>query len=219
VPEEPKKNYPGNSYKSKAVDAPIEPNGEERKPKHDKVITGTVIKRKPTLGQKIAATFTGDDAKSLGEYLLLDVAIPAIKALIVEATEQGIQRLMFGDVRPRSSGSRSYTSYNRMSSSPTTSYRRPGPREEPRTMSRTAKATHNFDEIILPTSQEAEDVIDGLRNIFDEYGVVTVSDLYDLVDVTSEWTDEKYGWTDRDFSVRRIREGFLIDLSKPHYLE
>lgn len=223
MPDEKKpQNYPGNSHKARVttekvtVEVPLE---EGQRKKRDKVITGSVVQKKQTLGRKIAATFSGDDAKGLGEYLLLDVAIPAIKALIVEATEQGIQRLMFGDVRPRSTGTRGggYTSYNRMSSAASSSVRHT--RDEPRTMSRSSRATHNFDDIVLDTAREADAVVESLRNIFDDYRLVTVADLYDTVGVTSEWTDEKWGWDDiRDLSVRRIRDGFLIDLPKPTYL-
>lgn len=226
MPEEKKQNYPGNSHKSRVtvekkvtVDAEV-PEGDKARPTRGKVIEGTVVKKEKSLGQKIAATFSGDDAKGLGEYLLLDVAIPAIKALIVEATEQGIQRLMFGDVRPRSTGARtsSYTSYNRMSgNSSSSSMRR---RDEPRTMSRSSRATFNFDDIILENLRDSEEVIENLRNILDEYGVVTVADLYDLVNITSEWTDVKWGWDNLSgLQARRIREGYLVDLPKPSYLE
>lgn len=219
MPDQKTPNYPGNSHKSrvtveKTVVSAEVPDKEEtrRKP----VVKGVAKKKELTLGQKIKATFTGDDAKGLTEYLLIDVAIPALKSLIVEATEQGIQRLMFGDVRPRSSGSRSsYTNYSRMSS-PSSSRRH----DEPRTMSRSGRATHNFDEIVLENLQDAQEVIDNLQNIFDEFGMVTVRDLYDLVNYTAEWTDEKWGWDNlSNLRYRRIAQGFLIDLPKPIYLE
>jgi len=226
VPDEKKQNYPGNSHKSRvtvektvkvSTETPEEGKKERKRP--EAVIKGAVVgKKDKTLGQKIRATFTGDDAKGLMEYLLLDVAIPAFKSLVVEATEQGIHRLMYGsEVRPRSSGSRNFTSYNRMSSPSSSSYRR----EEPRSMSQRDRATHNFENIVLDTIRDAEEVLESLRNIADEYdGIATVSDLYDLVNMSPEWTDEKWGWDNLSRAqVRRVPGGYMVDLPKPIYLK
>jgi hypothetical protein len=225
VPDEKKTNYPGNSHKSRAVVDPKTDNPEAPKAertKRAKVIKGVAVKeaeKKPTLGQKISAAFTGDDAKSLAEYLLLDVAIPAFKSLVVEATEQGIHRLMYGEARStRVSGRSNYTNYNRMSTSrsSSSSYRR----EEPRPTGQRSRGGHDFSNVVLETIRDAEEVIENLRNIYDEYGLVTVSDLYDLVDISSEWTDEKWGWNDiRDFSKRRVPGGYMLELPKPEYLD
>ena len=48
------------------------------------------------------------------------------------------------------------------------------------------------------------------------YGVVRVADFYELVGVTGNYTDNKYGWTDiRNASVVRARDGgYIIKLPK-----
>jgi hypothetical protein len=45
--------------------------------------------------------------------------------------------------------------------------------------------------------------------------LVSVADLYDLVGVTGNYTDNKYGWTDiRSASVIRVRDGYMLKLPK-----
>ena len=55
-----------------------------------------------------------------------------------------------------------------------------------------------------------------LDDLIDQYGVVSVADLYDLVGLTStNYTDNKYGWTDlRHAEVRRDRDGYLLRMPK-----
>lgn len=198
--------FPANSHKAK----------EGMKPKEKKierVTEGEAIQRKKPLGRKIAETFTGEDAKSAGMYILMDVLIPAAKNMISDAVSQGVERMLFGESRPRSSGSSTrtgHTSYNKMYSSPNS----PG-----RTISRRARATHDFGEIILASRAEADEVLDNLSAIISQYDQATVTDLYELVGITGNYTDDRYGWTDlRGSGVRYVREGYLLDLPAPEAL-
>jgi hypothetical protein len=66
---------------------------------------------------------------------------------------------------------------------------------------------------------EAEEVIKRLDQLVDRYGSASVSDLYDLVGVSSEFTDGKWGWVDlRGADINRIRQGYLLDLPRPEPL-
>lgn len=211
-PKTLKSNYPGNSHKIREG-ATEEP--KEDRVKHEKVISGEVVKRKKSLGKKIAETFTGDDVHSVGNYLLFDVVLPAAKNMISDAASQGVERLMFGDNARRSTTRRgggeslrtNHTSYNRLYQ-PNREDRDSGP-----TISRRGRANHDFDEVILATRGEAEIVIDKLSMIAEQYDVATVADLYDIIGASGSFVDSKWGWTDlREAGVTRIRDGFLLNL-------
>ena len=74
---------------------------------------------------------------------------------------------------------------------------------------------YNYDDIILQTRGEAEEVLSRMDEIIDTYGVVSVSDLYDLVGITGNYTDNKYGWTNiRNAKPIRVRDGYMLDLPK-----
>ena len=58
-----------------------------------------------------------------------------------------------------------------------------------------------------------------LGDIIEEYGLATVADLYDLCGITTEYTDENWGWTSaRYMSVIRSRRGYMLQLPKPDHI-
>lgn len=87
-------------------------------------------------------------------------------------------------------------------------------------MSRQARSRHDFDEVVLTSRTEAEEVIDRLFEVVSRYGTATVADLYELVGITGTHTDNKWGWTDlRGAGVSRVRGGYLLDLPEPQPLD
>lgn len=210
--------FPANSHKVKKDTVPKK---ETEKPKIEKVVEGEVLRRKKPLGKRIAETFGATDMKSVGGFVLLDVMIPAAKDMVADAISQGIERMLFGEARSTSrrprkqySGSNGYVSYNRYS---------PAHRDDPPfkpSPSRRARASHDFDEIILETRVEAEEVLERLFDLIERYQAATVADLYELVGVQGAYTDRKWGWIDiRGSGITRIRNGYLLDLPRPEALD
>jgi hypothetical protein len=206
-------DYPTNSHRQKEPKPPAEK-------KIQQITTGDVVRRKKPLSKRFAETFVGGDARGVWGYIVLDVLVPAAKDTIADAFSQGIERMLFGDSRSpgrrsRPGGQNGYVSYNRYA--PTSSIRR----DEPRNLSRRSRASHDFDEIILSSRVEAEEVIDRLFDLISRYDVATVADLYELVGVDSNYTDNKWGWSDiRGTGATRTRGGgYLLDLPRPEPLD
>lgn len=201
--------FPPNSDKSKL--------GEYEEKKVERVTSSEPIRRKKGLGKQFKSTFFGGDAKGAMQYVVFGVLVPAAKEAIVDAGREGLERIVFGDSRHKRSappsGSAGYISYNR--------YAAAGARPEApaRSISRRARARHDFDEIVLSSRTEAEEVIDRLFDLVSRYEAATVADLYDLVGLDSTHADFKWGWTDiRGAGVARVRSGFLLDLPEPEPL-
>ena len=53
-----------------------------------------------------------------------------------------------------------------------------------------------INEVIFNDRGEAEEVLLRLREIFNRYGVVSVSEFYELIDKSCDFTANKYGWRD-----------------------
>lgn len=205
-------DLPGNSYTNRKKSTKKD---EAEKPKVNKVVKGEVHQKKKGLGHKVKETMAGDDARSVGSYILFDVIIPAAKNMLADAASQGAERLLFGDTRGRArvQGRGGYASYGSM-------YRRSDERSGARTITNRARSTHDFDEIILEERGEAEEVLDQLAVLVDDYGHAKISDLYELVGITGNYTDDKWGWTDlRGSSTSRVRQGYRLDLPKPIVLD
>lgn len=209
-------DLPANSHRARSAPAEDEPEK-----KLDKVVTGPVSRRKKSLGKRFAETLFGGDGKGVLHYVLLDVLVPAAKDTIADVVSQGIERALFGEARSssRRTGSRtpsssSYTSYNRYSTSPLA-----GRREEPRELSKRARGAHDFDEITLATRVEADQVLSRMDDLMRKYETVSVADLYELLGLDFNYTDEKWGWVNLDDAgIRRVRNGYLLDLPKPESL-
>ena len=195
-------NYPANSNKGKAE------GGD--KPKVEKIVEGTVIQKKKGPVAKLREAFLIEDSGSVLVYIVQEVLVPAAKNTILEVFTQGLERSLYGETKRSSTrtGGGGYTAYHKARE---TYFDR-------RDISRQARATHDFRDIILQTRGDAEEVIDGLRELSDRFGTASVQDLYDLVGITGEFTDNKWGWFDADLrraGVRPIRGGYLLVLPRP----
>lgn len=202
---------PSNSHKTQR-EAEVKKKAEEPRGPVDKIIEGKVVTRKPSRLKRVARSFVADDVQNIGDYLLIDVVVPAVKNLIRDLVVGGTDRALYGRSRPTRNGigggapTSFKTRYDKMSDG-----------SEPRRMlSREARARHDFGEIILDDRAEAIGVIEALIARVDQYGVASVSDLYDFVGVSGSYADRSHGWRDLSTAdVRQYRGGWLLDLPQP----
>lgn len=192
---------------------------DRREPVQDKnikrVTSDDPIRRKKSLRKQFQKVFVAGDFKGAIDHVVFDVMLPAARDIVYETGSEFISRLMYGDSRrrgstPPQSGPTGVVSYNRMYSMGT---RQTGPQ---RAFSRRARASHDFDEVVLASRAEAEEVIDRMYEVVSQYGIVTVADLYELVGIAASHTDNKWGWHElRGAGVSRTRDGYLLDLPQP----
>lgn len=205
--------FPGNSKRSERV-------REEPPKKVERVVQGEVVRRKTPLGRRMTQNLIGGDAQSVWGYMFGEVLIPAARDMIADALTGGIERAIFGDShlgrsRGRGRGHGGRTDYHGISNRGRSSYR-----DEPRQLSKRARSTHSFDEIVLEQRVEAEEVLDRLDAMLDKYESVTVADFYELCGVSGNYTDQKYGWTSiAGASVQRVRGGYLMRMPPPEPLD
>lgn len=223
-------SFPSNSKTKKLEQQTVVDKTATRKV--GKVIVGGVKTQKRSFGKKMADIFLEDDTRSVGSYIVHDVLIPAGKAMICDIVGWGgfAEMMLFGDRRSNRGGGQSsirrgvgnqpIVNYGSYSSRPVVrgDVRDRGPQQ--RDISKVGRSRHDFDEIILDTRGEAEDVLSILTDLTVDYGMASVADLYDAVGITTNFTDNKYGWTDlRNATVARVRGGYLLNLPKPVPLE
>lgn len=207
-------DFPGNSHTEKVK----KKKEEEEKPVKnvERVVEGTIVQRKRSWWRRVQDTLTGDDAQTVGQYILYEVAIPAFRDLVFDIIKNGAERSLYGEIRPRHGSGRGTTrpgsiNYGSM-------YRGRDDRDyrnERRDISSRARRNHEFNEILIADRGEAEEVIDRLVDLIDRFGVATVSDLYDLVGVSSNHSDEKWGWYNLAAGrAIHTRDGYLLDLPR-----
>lgn len=201
-------DYQSNSRKLRAEPEPTPAKNVE------KVVVGEVVARKKSFGRRFKDLFIEADFKSVIRYVGSDVLLPAARNMIVDGATRGVERMMYGEsaIRRRNYGPGPRITYNNPINRgyrdvhDVTSRRAPAVSPEPR--SRQVR-----EDFILSSREEAEIVLERMNDIIDNYEVVSVADLNDLVGFpTNNSVDNKWGWLYlADVKVRQVREGYLID--------
>lgn len=196
--------YEPNSHLSKERRAEAE-KAKERKV--EKVVKGTV-KTRENKSRKFMGNFISGDANSVWEAVLMDVLIPSLKKLVSEGINTASDLLIYGESRGRNR-SDSKVSYRRYYDD------RYGDRRESDSRSRSTRNRFDYDELVYETRGEAETVLDKMQETLDRYQLVSVGDMYDFSGVSAPFTSHDYGWTSlRSAGVRRVRDGYVLDLPK-----
>ena len=197
--------YASNSHKARA--------GETNKPvpakRVEKVISGTAKVKKKSEIRKFTDVFLQEDMDSVKNYIIMDVVIPAIKTAICDVVKNGVDMLLYGESSIQ----------QRKSPGTKISYRQfYGQNNDRRDISepRVNRATYDYNDIIISNDRgEAEKVLATLDELMSAYGIVSVADFYEAVDVTGTYVDNNYGWTDISSArVVRTRDGYMIKFPK-----
>lgn len=202
-------DYQSNSKKAKEVKAPAAKNIE-------KVVVGEVIVQKKPIGRKFRDMIIAADFKSVFGYVIHDIFVPAAKNMLVDSAAKGAERMVYGEYAARSRrgpihgpGPRmTYNSPINRGYNPRDSRALPqGGEISPRRATRLDRA-----DFILTSKEEAELVLERMTDIIDQYDVVTVADLNELVGHPTTHIDNKWGWIYLgDVQIRQTNSGYMID--------
>lgn len=196
-------DYTPNSHKYKAEQKEA---ATERK-KIDKVVTGTA-KRKKNEIRKITDIFAPGDMSSVTEYIIMDVIVPATKKMISEVVRNGIDMILYGESGRNNKGPSDKISYRNYYSS--------NDSNKSYNSSNRVRSVFDYDNIIIPSRQEAEEVIRRMDEIIETYQTVSVADLYDLCGITDHnYMNQRYGWMNiRTAEAIRVRDGYVLKLPR-----
>lgn len=165
--------------------------------KIEKVVAGTVKTKKKNEIHKFIEGMIATDFDHLRSYIFQDVIIPMFKRGISDT----VDIMLYGDTRnSKKNGVANKVSYNKY-------YEHDEGRRRDYNSIRT-KTGYDFEEVVIETRPEAEEVLARMDELCSAYGMVSVADFYDLCGLSSNYTDNKYGWTDiRSAAVMRLRAG------------
>ena len=207
-------DFPSNAngvekLKGEVVRTPIEMKGK--------------VRHKHSIMKSVRDEFVNEDAPSIGEYILLDIFFPALRDMISDMGHSTID-IMMGNSRGRYSRgydydrrrrSDSYVSYNRMYEDRRPIRSRRDRDDDDRYYTR--RRGRDLDDLIFEVRRDAESCLTSLLDILEEYGQVSVSDLYDILDETvyGDFTKTDWGWEDLSTArIRKVRDGYLLDLPR-----
>lgn len=182
------------------------------------IVQGKVTARKQPAGKRLRESLGLEETRTVGDYLVWDVLLPAAKETIADVVKKGIDVFLYGGTssgpsrRSRDSG-RGHVSYEGYYSNRNRDYK------DARASRRTygSRAGADLREFVFDDRRDAELVLSELCEIIDTYGFAKLSDFYSLVGESERnFTDHGYGWDALgSATVERVRDGWVIDMPRP----
>lgn len=184
------------------------------KPKVQQVVSGAKQVSRPATRRFKDYVFA-ESPRALGAKVASDVIVPRLKAGIEEALNSFLSGMLWGDsaVRPMAGVGRTVlrgggVAYNAVSS-------QQGSLLAARQATQ-QRSTGNYEDLIVPTQQQAEILLANLYELLNQYRVVAVGDLNDLAGISSQISDNGYGWTNLEGArISKVRDGYLLGLPRP----
>lgn len=183
------------------------------------VSSDKLVRSKKTIGQKIRSTFIQDDLKDIKKWVIEDVIAPGIKGLILDTLSMAFFHETYRRGGSAIGNRTSYNTYYRSSSS--SNNRQPvNRRDQNNRYIDDDKERVDYRHIVLTYKDDAEKIVKSMYEILDEYQKVSIGDLYQMIDITPMPNDFNWGWTDpRDIGIKRVADGFLIDVNDAGFIE
>lgn len=221
----PPVNYSGNSNAAKAAAEAVAAEPKEARKSMPKIEGIEVKKVKPSLGSRFAATFGGQNLKTVGKTVALEILLPGARDIVFDIVKESAHRMLYGDAvrRPTTLGQQIVgstasrirtTNYSTMSASPVIS------QQQQSLLTPQQKARFDFSTLVFADQAMAVEVLTKLDDAINEFGVVTVADFYDAINEQGNgFTDQTHGWNRQAFQgaeVQRARGGgFILALPTP----
>lgn len=200
------KEYPSNSR-----------TGKNRR-KLEQVADGSL--KSENFVTKLKSSFFEGDSRTVGSYVFWEVIIPELRSLILEAGTRGLEHVFRGDSRGSSPYHRPVGLGVPQQQTPYGSIYNTRALARPTRPPLPAKVSTDNPNVVLSTKDEAEEILRQLSGVIDEYGVTTVSDLYDLIGREPTFIDDGWGWS--NLSATKIvekRGGWVLMLPPTIKLE
>ena len=177
-------------------------NTDERRVK---TTVPAVVEPKQSFLTRFLKNFMQTDAETIKKNLLDDYIIPGIKDAVL-----GVIDMFFYENGEGGRGSDGhYVSYDKK-------YKNGDRRSRGDDQASPRQNRYDYRELCWPTRGKAENALNALWEILDEFGVVRVADIFDLAEVTpvGDSTGNNYGWRDLSgSSVKRTYDGqYSLDL-------
>ena len=170
-----------------------------------KVIKGSA-KIRENKAKKLADIFISEDVADVKSYVIMDIIVPMLRNAIYDIITGSADMIIYGkNGRSKKSSGGSKVSYRNFYDDPRD--------RAPRTTN--SLTSFNYDEISFESRGDAQLALDQLDDLIERYGFATVADLYDIAQLSSPYTSNKYGWTNvRNGEAVRTRDGYKLKLPK-----
>lgn len=217
-------DYPDNRRKPATMPVPLatkqaysKPDAPKKQDHKSPVVGHPANVKKPTLGDKIKDSFKPEDLTQVRDYVILDIIIPKFKDACYSMIIGTIDSLFGIKSSPTVPASR-YSYSKPINYSAYSSSSQKYVQKDPSYSSNTV----DYDEIEYATRDDAEAVLNGMQTEIEEYGSISILEMYELSGTTdNNYTHNNYGWESLDGAqiVRIPGNKYGIRLPRPRPLQ
>lgn len=194
--------FPGNPKVNKTI--------RQRELPDPPVLSGDVVIRKTPIGRKLKQIFFGGDFKGAARSTVAEVLVPDMRELVWDSFTGFAKKIVFPSGRDQQRGRSPINATSR------TTYNMPLQRSamlpnQPPYLSRHGRM--QVEDIILPTREDCEQILDYLTDIIDKERLATKADLMHALGRQWDFTAQSWGWGFLgNAEIVQLREGYLLDL-------
>jgi len=184
----------------------------QKKVKEPIIPAGSAVAVSRPARRRVLDFLIAESPKAVSKKIASDVIVPRIKQGLEEALNGLIAGMFWGGNRPpgmsmghtmRGGGS----VYSALSS---------GGSSLMAARQATEVKQVSYEDLVFPTQDYAEQVLANMIDLLNEYRVVAVGDLNDLVGNSSKPSDNAYGWNNLEgVRISKDRDGFKLELPRP----
>lgn len=211
----------------KPVAKPVEQ--EEKDISLKPVVKGSVSVKQKGSGEKLLETFFKGSVETVKKGVWRDVVVPTIRDLIWSAFERAGRGLIYGDddryyrdSSPRGSTRAREVDFTAFSNKNRSAGSRSGYDDYD------SSSVYDYGELRFEfdrdpngrpeyvARRDAEEVLTNMLEICQEYGWVSVANMFELAKLPKRYTDRDYGWRElRNYSIERGRNCYILKLDRP----
>lgn len=201
--------YKANSFTSKN-----EETTEKIRPVAKKTVATATIRKKSEL-RKMVDAFLPNDLNAVKQDIVTNIVVPTVRKCLYNILKNTIDILINGEItdRERSSSSRTRVSY--------AGYYNSSRNNDSRSDNSVARNNgYDYGDVIVGSIAEANDVLDEMGAMIEQYGRASVHNLYECVGQRGNYNDHDFGWTNISRAkVVSDRDGYRIVMPTPMHFD
>lgn len=181
------------------------------------VAEGTIVKTPRPITRRFFDFVFAESPKAIVGRIGTDILVPRMKAGVEEAFVSFVHGMFWGQGQAPMSTIVKGTvlrgggvNYNGISTAA-----QPSALTQAR-QANEARAPGGYEDLVCPTQGVAERILAQLIDVFNQYRVVSVADLYEMANIKPGPTDGAYGWLSLDSAkITKERDGYVLALPRP----
>jgi hypothetical protein len=159
-----------------------------------------------------------ESPRDLGRKIGREIVVPRLKASFEEAANGFLSGMLWGGGNRPASGIvpgtviHGGTNYRQISTGAASSL----DQARQATVHHSTTSSGNYKDVCCPSQQLAEQLLAKMYDLWNQYRLVTVADLYETAGLTPAPSDNSYGWTSIDGArIVKAREGYVLEMPRP----